>query len=276
MKRKIFFILLIVSFSTGVIRSQTSAVEMSRTLEKLFGRLRAVTGDSIRLRINDSIKSVVESYTVSDKVFSQTLSGLHYLGQITSPDALIKIITWNLVLTNEPGKYFCYFIRRSPDGNPNKVYSLTHDYDDKQILTDTIYDESDWYGALYYDIKPFYAENRRSWVLLGINYSNPLITRKVIDVLSFTPEDKILFGRKWFDSGGAIKFRHVLEYSSSAAITLRFSSEGTIIFDHLVPLPPEVNDERIYYGPDYSYDAYTFDNGIWNLSINVDARNRQK
>jgi hypothetical protein len=143
-------------------------------------------------------------------------------------------------------------------------------------LTDTIYTQSDWYGALYYDIRPFLAENRQCWVLLGINYSDPLMTRKIIDVLSFTKEDKIIFGKKWFDSSGSINFRHVLEYSSSAIISLRFRSDSSIVFDHLVPLAPSGTDDRIYYGPDYSYDAYIFKDGIWSLSKNIDIRNSKK
>jgi hypothetical protein len=275
MKKMLVFILLLSSVSTGLTKSQISTDEMSSTLDTLFGRLRSVAEDSVRLRINDSIISVVESYSASGKVFKHTFSKLRYLGQITSSDSLIKIITWNLVLRGEPGRYYCYFIRRGSEGDPDRVYRLTHPYDDKQIASDTIYTASDWYGALYYDIRPFMAENRQCWVLLGINYSNPLMTRKIIDVLSFTPEGKIIFGRKWFDSGGSINFRHILEYSSSAMISLRFSSDSTIVFDHLVPLPPSGDDDRLYNGPDYSYDAYIFENGVWSLSINIDARNRK-
>jgi hypothetical protein len=276
MKKIIVNILLLFSVSTGLTKSQISEDVMSVTLEKLFGRLRSGSQDSDRLRINDSIRLSIENYIASDKVFTYTFSNLKYLGQITSSDYEIKIITWNLVLTDEPGRYFCYFIRKSSDGKPNKVYCLTHRYDAKQISTDTIYTQSDWYGALYYDIRPFSSGNRQCWVLLGINYSNPLMTRKVIDVLSFTADDKIIFGRKWFNSGASINYRHVLEYSASAIISLRFRSNSSIVFDHLVPLPPSDNDDRLYNGPDYSYDEYILKKGIWNLSINVDARNKQK
>jgi len=268
--------MLFISVSTGLTKSQISPDEMSGSLEKLYGRLRSVSDDTVRLRINDSIKFFIEAYVASDKIFTHTFANLKYLGQITSSDSLIKIITWNLVLTSEPGKYFCYFIRKSRDGNSNIVYYLTHNYDNKQIRRDTIYTQSDWYGALYYDIRPFYTENRQCWVLLGINYSNPLMTRKVIEVLSFTPEDKIIFGRKWFDSGSSLNLRHILEYSASAVISLRFRSDSSIVFDHLVPLPPSGYDDRLSYGPDYSYDAWIFKNGLWSLSINVDVRNKQK
>ena len=276
MKKIIVCILLYVSVASGLTEGQISADEMAGTLEKLYGRLRTSSEDSVSLRINDSIKLFIENYIASDEVFTYNFNNLRYLGQITSSDSLVKIVTWNLILNNEQGRYFCYFIRKSPNGKANNVYCLTRNYNDKSILTDTVYTQSDWYGALYYDIRPFYAENRKYWVLLGINYGNPFMTRKIIDVVSFTPENKIIFGKKWFDTGSSVRFRHVLEYSASAVISLRFRSGNSIVFDHLVPLPPSANDQRIYYGPDYSYDAYIFNNGLWSLSINIDARNEQK
>jgi hypothetical protein len=276
MKRIIVCAILLITVATGLTKSQTPADEMSHVLEKLFGRLRTLTADSVRLRINDSIKTQVEKYVTSDRVFVRTFPNLRYLGQITSSDSLIKIITWNLLLKDEPGRYFCYFIRKSSDGSANKVYPLTASYDNKQIEADTVYTQSDWYGALYYDIRPFMAENGKCWVALGINYPDRMMTRKLIDVVSFTADDKIVFGKKWFDSAGSVSFRHILEYSASAVISLRFMPDNSIVFDHLVPLPPEVGDGRLYNGPDYSYDAFIFEDGLWKLSINVDARNRQK
>ena len=211
----------------------------------------------------------------SDTVFNHRFINLRYLGQVTSPDSLLKIITWNLVLKDSPSRYFCYFIRKQKPGKENIVYRLTTAYRGNQVITDTIYTESDWYGALYYDIKPFIIDEMQCWVLLGINYGNPFISRKIIDVLSFTKEDSIIFGRKWFVSGERTKFRDVFEYASNGMMSLRFSSDSSIVFDHLVPILPEQMDDRQYYGPDYSYDAYNLENGFWRLKINVDARNKE-
>ena len=133
MKKKIFCILLFISVSTGFLKSQIPVEEISVSLEKLYKRLPSASEDSDRLRINDSIRLFIESYVASDRIFTHTFSNLKYLGQITSSDSVIKIITWNLLLNNEPGRYFCYFIRKSPEGRPNDVYYLTRLYDDKQF-----------------------------------------------------------------------------------------------------------------------------------------------
>jgi hypothetical protein len=249
--------------------------EASHVLEKLYSRLVNNFDDNDRIRINDSIRFIIDDYVKSDTVFFHRFRNLRYLGQVTSPDSLLKIVTWNLVLTNSPSRYFCYFIRKREQGQKNKIFRLTTIYNENPVKTDTIYSETDWYGALYYDIKPYLINDKKCWILLGIDYGNPFISRKIIDVLSFTPDDSIKFGRKWFASDEFLKFRDVFEYASNGMMSLRFSSDSLIIFDHLVPFSPAQVDDHQYYGPDYSSDGYFFKDGLWRLKINIEARNKE-
>ena len=244
-------------------------------LEKLYNRLVISSDDNDRIRINDSIITIIDGYVISDSLFSHNFANLRYLGQITSPDSVLKIITWNLVLKNEPGRYFCYFIRKQDRNNNNLIYRLTSTYRESNIFTDREYFESDWYGALYYDVKPFSDVDQKYWILLGIDYGNPLITRKVIEVLSFSEDGSVLFGKRLFLSGEELKFREVFEYGSGGMMSLRFGSGKSIFFDHLVPYNPLLKNDRQFYGSDYSYDAYYLENGIWKLNINIDARNKE-
>jgi hypothetical protein len=154
------------------------------------------------------------------------------------------------------------------------VYFLSAPYNENPVKTDTTYSIPDWYGALYYDLKPYITDNGLCWVMLGLDYGNPEISRKIIEVLSFTPQDSIVLGRKWFSSGEGIKYRAVFEYASNAAMSLRFKSGSSIIFDHLAPFSPTKKDDHQYYGPDYSVDAFNFENGLWKLAIDVDVRNQ--
>lgn len=267
----IFFIFL----PAGIAKSQVSVKETPQVLEELYDRLVDNYNDNDRIRINDSIRMILDGYVKSDTVFSHRFTNLRYLGQIMSPDSLLKIITWNLVLVNEPGRYFCYFIRKQEPGTKNIIYRLSANYNEIPIKTDTTYSEPEWYGALYYDLKPYIIDNRRCWVLLGIDYGNAVISRKIIEVLNFTPEDAIVFGRKWFVTGEDKMYRAVFQYASNAMMSLKFRSDSSIIFDHLVPFSPTLKEDRQYYGPDYSSDAYNFKNGLWKLIINVDARNQE-
>lgn len=265
-----FFLIIPAAAIEGQITTQDTADK----LEQLFNRLIDNYNDIARERVNDSIRMILSNYAKSDSVFNHKFINLRYLGQIISPDSLIKIITWNLVLENEPGKYYCFIIRKQ-QGKENLVYDISTPYNENPVLTDTTYTKSDWYGALYYEIRPFVAENNRCWVLLGIDYGNPEISRKIIDVLSFRPDGSMIFGKKWFVSGEKKSYRAVFEYASNAMMSLRFRSDSSIVFDHLVPFSPSHKDDRQFYGPDYSFDAYNFENGQWKMLINVDVRNKE-
>lgn len=268
----LYFIILFSIFQNRV-NCQDAYTREGDLLENLFSRLSGDTTDMEKERINDSIRVIIDRYVRSDSVFSHRFYNVRYLGQITSRDSVLKIIAWNLNLRNGKGKYFCYLIRKA--GNKNLIYNLSAPYNEQPMRTDRTYAADEWYGALYYDLKPFVIGGRKCWVLLGLDYGNPLISRKLIDVLSFTPEDSLFFGRKCFENGDEMKFREVFEYSSGAMMSLRFASDTSIVFDHLVPFGDSQKDNHQYYGPDYSYDAFIFEKGIWKFTLNVDARNRE-
>jgi hypothetical protein len=272
--RRIFIVLIIaVSGIFSVAEGQTRVQDISLTLEKLFSRLVTSTEDADRIKINDSIKFIINGYAESDSVFKHKFTNLKYLGQVTSKNSQLKIITWNLLLKESESRYYCYLIHTS--GKKNLVHRLEGKYSEAPVRSDTIYSEKDWYGALYYDLRPYRKDNQAYWVLLGIDFGNPAITRKIIDVLSFAPDGRIVFGRKLFASVDGTKYREVLEYSSEAVISLKFLTDKSIIFDHLVPVTSALKGKKEYYGPDFSYDVYNLEKGIWRFKSDVDARNKK-
>jgi hypothetical protein len=276
MMRTILFTFLIsVSVNIPVSTAQICSDDVTSTLEKLYLRLLINIDDADRIRINDSVRMIIDSYIESDSVFNHRFNNLRYLGQITAPDSLLKIITWNLILQNGTNKYFSYFVRKSASSNENHIYRLTGNYSETPIRTDTFYFESDWYGSLYYDVRPLVTDDDTCYILLGIDFGNSFITRKIIEVISFAPDGRLVFGKDWFVAGDETKYREVLEYASTGVTILRFLSDESIVFDHLVPFSPEFEGDRRYYGPDYSYDAYNYHNGKWELTLNVDVRNKE-
>jgi hypothetical protein len=273
--RKLIFYIIILVVSVTTVKAQLRTNETTVTLEALYGRLMTIYTDDDRVRINDSIKTIIDSYVTSDSVFNHRFRTLRYLGQITSPDSSLKIVTWNLVLGSGNSRYYSYFIKKQEAGKPNLIRKLTSTYREAPVKTDTLYTEFNWYGALYYDVRPFSVRGKQNYVLLGIDYGNPYISRKLIDVISFSKGDSIIFGKRWFSNGITRKYRDVQEYASNGMMSMRFTSDTSIVFDHLVPFSPSQKDDRQYYGPDYSYDAWYFDKDKWYLVINVDARNKE-
>lgn len=255
-------------------KGQDPYSETETILLDLFSRLSTASNDEERLGVNDTIRSVVGDYAETDSVFSHSFTSLRYLGQITSPDSLLKIISWNIILSGYSGKYFTYIIRKGEGGEKNKVITLEAPYSDRSVQTDRTYTGSDWYGALYYAVKSYLAGSERYWVVLGLDYGNPEVTKKIIDVISFNDNDSIVFGKKLFESPEGTIFRKVFEYAATGMMTLRFNTDTSIVFDHLVPIASG-SGNRVYYGPDYSFDAYVFDNGTWKFRLNIDVRNRE-
>lgn len=275
MRKEILIVTFFVASCFSQLMGQNNKPDNSSDLERLFGRLIENLNSQEKLAINDSIRMIIESYASSDTVFNHRFTNLRYLGQITSPDSLIKIIAWNLILEDGENRYFCYLIRRSGKTGPGKVYKISGLYREAPISSDTIYSLSNWYGALYYDVRPFKLNDQVYYVILGIDFGNSFITRKIIDVLSFDSKDEIVLGMNCFTDGKEIKPRIVFEFASTAVMSLRFNTDNSIVFDHLSPSSPEYKGNPRFYGPDFSYDSYNFENGLWRLKTDIDIRNKE-
>lgn len=267
-------ILLILSGFCVNSSAQPGGEKITRTLENLFARLRQDQKTETKIIINDSIRSIIDNYSVSDSVFSHRFSAIKSLGQITSPDSLVKIINWNMVVKDGISRYCCNIIRREHRKAKPRLYRLEAQYNNNGITEERTYSQADWYGALYYDLRPFNFAGPVRYALLGIDYGNTFITRKFIDVLSFDAAGNMQLGLKCFTDGKNVSQRVLFEYSSSAVMSLRFESDDMIVFDHLSPFSPEMKGNRQFYGPDFSYDAYKFEKGMWWLKSDIDIKNR--
>lgn len=254
---------------------QPDQQEISGRLNTLFTRLSLREPDDIKLKVNDSVRAIINHYSLSDTVFSHRFENIRNLGQVVSVDSALKVISWNIILNDGKSMYFAYFIQKTDSGS-NKIHSLSGTFSEDTIRSDTTYSETDWYGALIYDLKRIRKDNDEYWLALGVNYGNRFITRKVAEVINFLPDNRIIFGRKIFSVGDTLLYRIVLEYSIEAVASLRFLSDSSVVFDHLVPFSPGLAGDHRFYGPDYSYDAYILENSFWKFVRDIDVRNKER
>lgn len=206
MRLKLYDIILAALVFNIPVLGQKSPSDLSYILEDLYSRIVNTNDDIERLRLNDSVIILVEGYVKSDSATRHKLD-VRNLGQIDSPDRKLKIINWNLALRDGSNKYLLYIIRYGKKGYQDTVYKLTGGNSIKPILTDVIYSEDNWYGAVYYDIQPFKTGNDVGYLILGIDFGNTYITRKIIDVLSFNGKGEISFGRNCFQRDKDLRSR---------------------------------------------------------------------
>ena len=255
------------------IKSQHSYYRES--LRELFDGIMETKDDEERIRLNDSVVNIIDKYVESEEILNHMFTDLRYLGQILSPDSKLKIITWNLVLTDGTNKYFCYIIRKGKRRDPNRIYKLTGVNMDEPPDTDKTYSFDNWYGALYYDVRPFRHNRNTCYVLLGLDYTNLNISAKLIDILTFTDDGEIIFGKDCFTRESENKYRELLVYSADGVVTLRFNGRKSIIFNHLVSVSQYRQNTPGYYVPEFSFDRYFLKKGMWIFEENIEPKMRK-
>ena len=255
---------------------QTGKPDVEMILENLYERIINTKDDTEKLRLNDSVRLVIGTYAASDSVFKHRFTNLRHLGQIESPDSRLKIITWNLFLRKSPNRYFCYMVRKGEKSKGNLVYVLTGQNREEAVRTDITYTANNWYGALYYTIQPFKKDRKVYYILLGLDFGNLLISRKIIDVLDFTSAGELVFGKDCFTKGQETKFREVLEYSADGMVTLRFNNRKLIVFDQLASYTTGHEDGSAQYGAGFSFDGYILKRGEWRFVSDVDVKNEKE
>ena len=275
MRQKAFYIILTALFLVPAMKVKSQQPESGEILQQLFNGILDTRNDEERIQLNDSIIKIIDKYVESERILDHRFTDLRYLGQILSPDSRLKIITWNLNLTDGTNKYFCYLIRKGNKGKSNQVFKLTGVNMDEPPSINTTYSEDNWYGALYYAVQPFRYKRETYYILLGLDYTNLLVSTKIIDVLTFTEEGGIIFGKECFIKGDEKRFRELLRYSSDGVATLRVHNRKSIIFDHLVPVSQVRQNSPEYYVPEFSFDAYILKKGMWRFKENFEPKMRR-
>ncbi len=275
MKQKAFYIILSALFMILSMNVKSQQSNSEEILNELIYDILDTKDNEERIRLNDSIISIIDNYVKSEEVLNHKFKDLQYMGQILSPDSKLKIITWNLILTDGSNKYFCYLIRKGKRRNPNQVFKLTGVSMDAPPEIDTTYSAANWYGALYYAVKPFRHKRKTYYVLLGLDYTNLLTSTKMIDILTFTEDGGIIFGKDCFVRDGEKRYRELLTYSADGVVTLRFNRRKSIIFDHLVSVSQFRQDSPEYYVPEFSFDGYFLKKGLWIFKENIEPKMRK-
>ena len=273
MKKQLFIFFILISIQFGY--SQVDLAQRELLLNSKLEALRAVTNDDEIETLNIDFKNEMLSFLKLDGAFSYPITKLKTIALLDSPDKLVRIINWNLEYSDMSYSY-CGFVMRWDESNEEvKITELIDKLDPYTVKPAGIIDAKNWYGALYYKILPIEYNGKTDYTLLGWDGGTSESNFKIIDVLTFSGNN-VKFGSPVFIKKKEVLKRVVFEYSDKSSMSLKYEDKyDRIVFDHLSPESPSLAGVYSFYVPDFSYDAFIWDNESWVLNEDVITINNE-
>lgn len=274
-KVRIFLTVILFSFKSIFGQNSTPFTESENKIKEWFNVISVSKNDSAKLSCNDSIISVFDSILLIPESYFYKFENLSFVGKISSPDKLFRIINWNLVFNNGSYKYYGYIQYYNKKKNDINLFSLIDKSHSIENPKQALLTNENWFGALYYKIILNKDDNNNYYTLLGWDGNNDFTSIKLIDVLYFTRSGKPKFGKNLFRIENKKMKRVIFEHNNRATLTLRYDDYlNMIIYEHLSPEKPSQIGQYKFYIPDFSYDGLEFKKGkyIHHPAINVHDR----
>ncbi len=251
--------------------SQISMLEMK--LMKLYSQIEPVIVSPHRQEVTNRITEVWKEILYMPESFFYPFDSLRFVGKVFSTDSLIRIYTWNLPRVDGTHDYYGFIQRKPEDTQKPWFVELKKGKDGLEGSENKTFSANEWYGCLYYEIVPFELNRARYYLLLALDLNDFFTNRKIIDVLRLEKEEA-WFGAPVFLLGRQMQKRVIFEYSSRAVMSLRYDfTRKMIIHDHLSPSQPRYRGQYRFYGPDFSYDGFVFENNHWRQVRDIDISN---
>jgi hypothetical protein len=229
--------------------------------------------DALKAESADKLENELAAFFQLSENFNHSFDTLSFLGQLTSEDEKLRLITFNYPLTDGTYKYHCILLHRLNESNINVVRLKDQQTDWDRLSFQTL-NPDEWYGALYYKILVNRYKKNTYYTLIGWDGNNSRSNRKVVDVLDLSGTQP-RFGAPIFEKDGQSQHRLIFEYANDANMALNFQEdEKLIVMDHLAPEHPRLKGQFQFYGPEFSYDAIKFKKGKWIFIEDHNAENR--
>lgn len=206
--------------------------------------------------------------------FDHQWGRLEMIGHLVSDDQQLKVFSWMYMVNRDEYHYSGFIQYLDRKGEP-VVVRLQPAGGEERYSEEFDQDLDQWHGKVYYKILTNKHKRKTFYTLLGADFKDTNSSMKTIEVLTIQRGQPV-FRDDQFLADGTVKDRVVLEYSADLTMSLNYNEDlDMIVCDHLNPLHPIYHGHYAFYGPDGSYDGYTFTEGVWVLEEDVDARNNR-
>lgn len=266
---RLLIVLVLFCFNLDL-NAQSKFADSEHFLNAQFERLKLASNDSLRQSISQDIMDNLKKSLKKKGSFTYPFNEIVNLGKVTSTDDQLRIFSWNYTLENGAYRYFALLQKR--DGRKVRLMELHQNLKVEESMM-TKLSANQWLGALYYQIVPFKHNKKNLYLLLGWDGNKDRTSKKVIETIGFSKTGEVELGLPVINWRGKRLSRVIFEYSKQVQMKLKYHERANcIVFDHLSPSESRYVNQFEYYGPDFSYDALEFKNGIWNLVEEFDVK----
>jgi hypothetical protein len=249
-------------------QKDTLLINREKRLVTMLEVLRAAKTDQDKLSANTKFRAYLLETVQFNEAYSYPFSLLNSLGSITSPDNEFRLFNWNVEMEDESNRFYCFLVRKGKRHKKNKIIEFL-EKGNSNPMSQEVFGENNWYGALYYKIIPIEKGSKKVYTLLGWRSNGILSHMKLIDVISIQGTH-VKFGDLLFRMKTESKKRVCFEYSKKSTMSLKFEPKyERIIFDHLSPESPSMTGFFEYYVPDMSHDAFILVDNKWIFKEDV-------
>lgn len=271
---RIFFISLFLfgGISAYAIPSELQAAEDS--LAVLITTMREAPDDKSRNKANKAFTAYLLQTLSKKGAYKHPFKKL-MMGKMTSPDGKFRLFNWNLENDDRTHQFYCYVMFWDKEEKKYRLQELKNRTDDITKPESRVLHSTHWFGALYYEIIPVKRKGKKYYMLLGWKGHDRMVTKKVIDVLTFNRKGLIKLGAPLFRTGRGTKKRIVFTYDSENKMSLRYQRKShRIVFDHLGAVHLTAQGTPSAQVSTLDFDAFVYKKGKWYLTTGIDPRNQ--
>ena len=232
-------------------------------------------------RLTDYNTSNVEKKTLSDQLTQDLVRdlgtqdfildslGVRQLKTISSDDGALSITTWHYKLSDATSQYGGIVVHEGD------IFPLQ--FNDIPIVDDEEYNQDNWCGGVYFDIIPVKKKGKTLYTLLAWDGNNGIISKKIIDVLSFDRRGRPIFGLPIFEEGRMTSRRVIIDYPASNTMLLEFDADQkAIISNALFANDDKFADVPEYYSVSDGFNVFRYEDSKWVFYADVDLRLNKK
>jgi hypothetical protein len=216
-----------------------------------------------RLKADSSFTKMFVRALKINNSFYYPFDSLISISKLSPPDSSFKIFTWQLIVNDNVTRQHGAIQTKTNDGSLN-LLPLIDKSDVIANVADTIGNNYNWIGAIYYQVIEKQVDGKTCYTLLGYDENSIRSNKKIIEVLTFK-NGRPVFGGPYFNFNGNIAgSRFVLEYKKNASPRLTYDKDmDMIIYEHLISETGEPQ-KKFTYIPDGDYEGLQWKNGKWH------------